>query len=384
MAPNYKYVSADSHLEVPPDVWGHWVPERYRDMAPRRIKLPNGSDAFVVEGRLAQRGGMNLFSGTRPEDYEPRGINWDDFPGTGGAEQRLQELDQDGVDAEVLYPGPGSAALVSSLNDKGTYKVLISAYNDWLGQEFCAVNPKRLIGMGLIPNTNAEDAIAEMEHCAKIGLKGVYLSTFPNGQRYPTPGDDAFWSAALAMDMPITIHISFAGVRPAPAFKYPIEPEGDDKPGADYLERLTRYARAGGMDATQLVIAGVFDRFPNLRLYWAENQIGWVPNFLEQLDNNYRVNHFWAEKILGMPKLAKWPSEYIREHCWWGFMYNPVGVQARHQIGVDKCMWGSDFPHIESDWPNSMRIIDEMFDGVPDDERHAMVAGNCIDFFHLD
>lgn len=378
------YISADSHLEVPPDSWAHWVPEKYRDRAPRHITLPDGSDGFVVEGRPAQRGGMNLFAGKSPEEYQPLGIRWVDFAGTGPPEQRLRELDTDQVQAEVLYPGPGSSALLGGLRDRESYKVMITAYNNWLAQEFCAVDPQRLIGMGLLPYTSARDAIAEMEHCAELGMKGVYLSTFPNGQKFPTPQDDEFWAAAIDMDMPLTIHIGFAGVRPEPVFRYPIEPTGDDRPNTDYVERLTRYARAGGVDAVQMVVAGVFDRFPRLKVYWAENQIGWIPNFLEQLDNNYRVNHFWAERIYGVPKLSRLPSEYIREHCWWGFMYNPVGVEVRHQVGVDRCMWGADFPHIESDWPHSDRIIKEMFADVPEDETYKMVAGNAIEFFHLD
>ncbi len=118
MARAYRYISADSHLEVPPDAWAHWVPEKYRDRAPRRIRLPDGGDGFIVEGRPAQRAGMNLFAGTTPEEFMPLGLRWEGRPGTGGPEQRLRELDQDGVDAEVLYAGPGSSALIGGLRDR--------------------------------------------------------------------------------------------------------------------------------------------------------------------------------------------------------------------------------------------------------------------------
>ena len=383
MARTYRYISADSHLEVPPDSWTHRVAEKYRDRAPRHIRLPNGGDGYVVEGRAPQRAGMNLFSGMDPETYIPLGLRWADCAGTGPPEQRLRELDQDGVDAEILYPGPGSRSLMAGVDDRASYNALIRGYNDWLAEEFCVVAPDRLIGLGLLPVTNVDDAIAEMEHCARLGFKGVDLAGWPSGQKYPTAGDDRFWAAVIDMDMPLTIHVAIGGVRAQPSFRYPIEPEGDARPNADLVERLTRYARAGGVNTVQLIIAGVFDRFPKLKIFFAENQIGWIPNFLEQLDNNYRVNYHWADEIFGVKPLARLPSEYIKEHCWWGFMYNPVGVRLRHEVGVDRIMWSTDFPHIESDWPNSMRIIQEMFADVPADETHKMVAGNVIEFFHL-
>lgn len=384
MARTYRFISSDSHLEIPPDRWAHRVPDKYRDRAPRRIRLSNGGDGFLVEGRPLQRGGMNLFSGKDPEKFIPLGIRWDECAGTGSPEQRLQEQDQDGIDAEVLYPGPGSRLLLTGVKDKASYLALLRAYNDWLAEEFCAVAPDRLIGLGLLPETGIDDAIAEMEHCAKLGLKGVDLAAWPGGQNYPTPADGKFWAAVIDLDMPLTIHIAIGGVRTRPAFKYPVEPEGDQRPNTDLVERLTRYALAGGVNAVQMVIAGVFDRSPKLKVFFAENQIGWIPNFYEQLDNNYRVNHYWAEKLFGVKRLARLPSEYIKEHCYWGFMYNPVGVRMRHEVGVDRVMWSSDFPHIESDWPNSMRIIQEMFAGVPEEETYKMIAGNAIDFFHLD
>jgi len=327
---------------------------------------------------------MNLFAGTRPEDYYPVGLHWDEFPGTGSPQQRLQEQERDGIDAEVLYPGPGSRVLIGSAKEEDVSRALHRAYNEWLAQEYCAVAPERLIGLGVIPSLGVEAAIDELRHCREMGLKGVDLGTFPAGQSFPTPEDDAFWAAALDLGMPVSIHVAVGGVRARPDFKYPQEPDADHNPNTDLVERTTRYARAGGVNAVQLVVAGVFDRFPTLKLYFAENQIGWIPCFLEQLDNNYAKNCYWAERIHGVPILERRPSEYIKEHCFWGFMYDPVGVRLRHDVGIDRVMWSTDFPHIESDWPNSMHVIAETFSGVPDDEKYRLVAGNCIDFFHLE
>ena len=88
------------------------------------------------------------------------------------------------------------------------------AYNDWLGEEYCAVSRDRLIGLGVIPWTNVDDAIAELEHCARLGLKGVNLGVFPSGKSYPTPEDDRFWAAAIDMRMPLTVHVGFDRLGP--------------------------------------------------------------------------------------------------------------------------------------------------------------------------
>ena len=129
---------------------------------------------------------------------------------------------------------------------------------------------------------------------------------------------------------------------------------------------------------------GVFDRLPDLRIFFAENQIGWIPLFLEIADTRYERNLIWAQELLGFKPLPKPPSEYVREHCYWGFQYDPVGVELRHRINVNRLIWASDFPHQESDWPKSMSIIERNFAGVPDGERYHMVAGNAIEFFHLE
>jgi predicted TIM-barrel fold metal-dependent hydrolase len=383
VARQWRCISADSHLEIPSDRWTHRVPEDYRDRAPRRIRLANGGDAFVVENMPIYYGGMNLYAGKSPEQFNPIGLTWDDTPGTGPPEQRLREQDRDGVDAEVLFPGVGGRRLWRGIADDRAYLAILRAYNEYLAEDYCAVEPERLIGLGVIPETSIDDAIAELEYCARAGLKGINLGAFPSGKPYPTPEDDRFWAATLDLQMPVTVHVSFAQPRGAPVFKYPKEPNGDMRP-ADPVERLARYGvRGNGLNAVQLVVAGVFDRFPALGIFFAETQIGWIPIYLEQMDHNYTRHRFWVERVYGLPPLKRLPSEYIREHCWWGFFNDNFGLRVRHEIGPDRIMWSTDFPHVESDWPNSQALIDEQFAGVPDDEKQRILAGNCMEFFHL-
>jgi predicted TIM-barrel fold metal-dependent hydrolase len=150
------------------------------------------------------------------------------------------------------------------------------------------------------------------------------------------------------------------------------------------VQRFNKYGFRGSIHIAQLIWAGVFDRFPKLNIYVAEVQIGWIPHWMDQLDNEYGRQRFWVERVLGLPKLPRWPSEYVKENCLWGFNRNPAGVRlARYETGVDRVMWASDFPHLESDWPNSKRVIEENFAGVPEDEKYKMIVGNAVKFFHL-
>ena len=390
MARVYRYISVDSHLELSPDKWAHWVPEKYRDRAPRRVKLADGGDAIMVEGRPIFYGGTDLFAGKAPEEFSPTGMDFDGSAGTGPPEQRLREQDADGIDAEVLFPGGTSGTgQTKAIRDKNAYLAVNRAWNDHLGEEYCAFAPDRLLGVGVLPQTGVEDAIAEMQHCARMGLKTVVLGTYPSGKSFPSPEDDRFWAAALEMGMPLTIHTSFGlhyGGREDVLFKYPVQPEGELRPPTDYLGRFVRHGipHSGAVEAVQMVLAGVFERFPKLKIYWAENNIGWIPYYYEQIDSTYQKHHHWAERHMGVKPLARLPSEYLRDQAYWGFFDDPFGLRMRHEVGVDRIMWSNDFPHVVTYWPRSLEVMETQMAGIPEEEKRKMVVENAIEFFHLD
>jgi predicted TIM-barrel fold metal-dependent hydrolase len=385
MARHYRYISADGHFESPPEQWIHRVPKQYRERAPRRIKLANGRDALLIEGRPLVYGGTSLYGGRKPEDFDPTMLDFDSTPGCGSAEQRLREQDIDGIDAEVLF---ALDVRNSAIRDKAAFIGIIHGFNDYLAEEYCAVDRDRLIGVAVLPNIGADEDIAEMERCKRMGLKAVWLSTFPSGQGFPSAEDDRFWAAALDLDMPVIVHTSFptkVGSRETRLFKYPREPQGENRPPTDFVQRFARQGphHSGSVEASQLVISGVFDRFPRLQIYWAENNVGWLPYFYEQIDHEYSINRFWAERYLGLPRLKRRPSEYLKEHAYWGFFEDHVGVKLRHEIGVDRMMWSTDFPHVVTRWPHSLEMMDSQMTDVPEEERHKMAAGNAVKFFRL-
>jgi predicted TIM-barrel fold metal-dependent hydrolase len=301
----------------------------------------------------------------------------------------VKEQDIDGLDAEVLFPAMvAGPVLWRSISHDEVYKAVIRGYNDWLGEEYCSVAPDRLIGMGVIPITNVDDAIAEMEHCKRLGLKGILLGALPNGKGYPTPEDDRFWAAAVDMEMPVTVHVSFdrSGPRESqPTFKYPKEdPEVMRRIRRPLLEWITNFGLRPAVSVAQLVLAGVFDRFPTLQVFFAETRLGWVPFWLEHADLWYHRHRQWSEELLGFKPLKRLPSEYVRDHISFSVQYERVAVEVRHHVGVDRIMFATDFPHIECEWPNTRPIVEEIYADVPQEEKYRMWAGNAVEFFKLD
>ena len=389
MALDFKPISADGHLEVKPERWVHRVPAKYRDRAPRSVPLPDGGDGLLIEGQpLLEQNFIDLRAGRASGEWSPIGAKVDDAAGTGSAEQRLREQDTDGLAAEVLYPNMvAGPVLWRNITHDEPYKAMVRAYNDWLGEEYCSVDRDRLIGMGVLPWTSVDDAIEEMEHCAKLGLKGVMLGTLPSANGYPTPDDDRFWAAAVDMQMPLTCHVAFnnTGKRAnQPTFRYPNEdPAIMAKVRRPLLEWITNFGLRPAVSVTQMVMSGVFDRFPTLQMYFAETRLGWVPFWLEHADLWYDRHIDWAEELLRFEPLKRRPSEYVNEHVHFSVQYEHVAVELRHHVGVNHIMFATDFPHIECEYPNTMPLVEDIYSKVPGDESYRILAGNVIDYFGL-
>jgi predicted TIM-barrel fold metal-dependent hydrolase len=217
------------------------------------------------------------------------GLDFDHAVGAGPPQQRLKEQDQDGIDAELLF---ASEARNPAIPDKAAFLAIVQGFNDYFIEEYCGVAPHRLVGVAVLPDIGVDEDIAEMRRCKEKGFKAVRLHTFPSGKSFPTSEDDKFWAAALDLDMPLTIHTSFPRQyrgRDHFLMKYPTEPEGQERP-VDFLERIARHGifHCGAIEAVQLILSGVFDRFPKLQIYWAENNIGWIPYFYQQMDQRIK------------------------------------------------------------------------------------------------
>lgn len=374
---HYRIISADGHIETPPDAWVKYVPEKWRGRAPRLIALPEGGDGWLIEGMPMLQNGQNITADKSVVFQGASYFNQDGSPapGAGDAVQRLQEQDQDGIDAEVLFPPLFATRFLEGITDRDVYLAMIQAYNTFLAQDFCSVAPDRLIGSGVIPITGTDDAIAELRRCKELGLRTITFYQFPNGTGHPQPEDDRFWAAALSEGMALSPHLHF-GERDA-RFGGGAKGTAGVAVAASMAQRMANVAPT--FCISQLLYTGVFDRFPDIKFYFAETNAGWMPYFLWIFDDNYRLFKEWFKLDLKMM-----PTEYIRKHCLFGIVRDPMAMRLRDQLPAENLMWGSDHPHSVCTFPKSQEALAEIFDGVPESLKKRILLENPAEYFGLD
>ena len=368
----YRLIDADCHTLEPPHLWERWLPKALRGRAPRLVKDEEGGDAWSFgEGKPLMHIGLVATPGMRYEDIRWKGYSYDQIrKGCFDGKARLEDMDQDGVDAEFLYPSQRTMYHFMGNPDVEFHRAGVRAYNDWLAEEFCAPDPERLFGLAQMPNLGVDEAIAELRRCKEKGFRGAIITAWPAGGDNLGAEDDRFFAAAQDLALPISIHIRI--VRPSRKATGPLE-----GPGA-----IANMALAGMSlfpeVMCEIIMSGVHDRFPGLPFLGVETDVGWIPAALEQLDNFY-----WRNRTRTGLKLRHLPSAYFRENFCCTFIKDAIGVKLRHDIGLRNLAWSTDFPHHGCDWPYSRKVVSEMMVGVPQSERYEMLAGNMVRIYGL-
>jgi len=375
VARKYTIISADGHVETPPYGWLEYVPTEYRNRAPRLIRLPDGSDGWLVEGQPMLHNGQNI-KGRGPVKFANASyFNEDGSPreGAGDARQRLREQDLDGIDAEVLFAPVFVARFIESISDRRIYRSIVQAYNTWLAQDYCSVAPDRLIGNALIPISGIDDAVAELERATELGLKSVQLQQYPNGSGAPKPEDDRFWEKALELGLALSPHLNFGGV------VWRGDPRSDTSQWSAEAAMSQHAPMAPGATLAQMIVHGVFDRFPELQLYFAEINCAYIPGMLYYMDRNYHEFNDWFNV-----SLKREPSEYIVDHCLFGMVRDAPVLKMGELLSLDHFAWGSDFPHSVGSFPKSKQYLDEALSGLDPGLKRKLLVENIARHIGLD
>jgi predicted TIM-barrel fold metal-dependent hydrolase len=308
--------------------------------------------------------------------------NWD-------SARRVAELEADGIVAEVLFPNTippffPSGALVTPLPTQSEYAhrwAGLQAHNRWLA-DFCAEAPNRRAGIAQILLNDVDDACAEVKFVKETGLIGGILlpGVAPNHEIPPLWSDvyEPLWSLCEELDVVINHH-SGGGL--------PVFDVADPAARAVMLIEIPIYAHRA---LWALIFAGVFERHPNLKFVLTEQGTGWVPGTLQNLDwfakrmsiTTAAEYHFGGAAV---EKLSLTPSGYFARNCWIGASFlRPVESELRRDIGIDRIMWGSDYPHLEGSYPHSREALRAAFATAPEHELRSMLGGTAAHVYGFD
>jgi predicted TIM-barrel fold metal-dependent hydrolase len=276
----------------------------------------------------------------------------------------------DGVAGEVLYPSQG--LFYFKVADSALMSAIFRAYNDWLA-DFCRTDPTRLKGIAMINLDDVGEATKELERAADRGFAGAMITEYPlEHRRYDQPEYEPFWAAAQALAMPLSLHTATrrqGKIRGA---------------GERTLRDATGRSTKAFYPATSLcdmIFSGVFERYPALRLAIVEFELAWAPHLLSTMDYTYRERH---EEAFVRFKNDMRPSDFFHRNVFLSFQEDAIGIRLRDAIGVDNMMWGSDYPHSESTFPQSRKILAEILAGVPDEEQAKIAGGNTARLYGFD
>ena len=369
----YRVISSDSHIVEPPDLWTNRVEPKYRDQAPRIVRMEDGYDRWFC-GDINMVGmHPGIQPGTRFDEPEKLTMSGTfDEVRLGGyiPEEHVKDLDVDGVDSDVLYASC-TFSLFTLIRDSDLLTALLRAYNDWIA-EFCQSYPDRLKGIALINLDDVGVGVKEMERCARLGLVGATITVYPpTGRAYDSLEYEPLWAAAQDLQIPLTLHIG--SNRPGPSETSPIRGNRSDFTNIDHWVR---------MSIADMIYGGVFRRYPKLHVGSVEMELAWVPHFLGRMDYD----------VTQAPLRPGWkrfdddmlPSDYFHRNVWVDVQEDALGIRDRDIIGVDNIMWGSDYPHPEGTFPRSRQILEEILVDCTEDEKAKIAGGNAAKAFHLD
>lgn len=373
-------IDADGHILEPPDIWEQYIDPKYKERAIRLRQNEKGLEYLEIDGQpfkymppgaLAGFGAM----GKKPPDRakpDPRITYVGEAPfGSMDATERVQRLDQEGLDKAILYPSIGLIWETEEVGDLAYQAALTTAYNRWI-TDFCSGTDGRLVPVAHISMGDPEEAAKELERSVRDGAKGAFFAPFtPTNKSHAHPDYDPFWEKVQELDVPVGIHP--AGEPPSKRVHQRFK---DMQKWA--MWHFNVHGGQGPLQAfTAMFQYGLFERFPTVKIVVLESGAGWAGYLLNRMDAVF-------ESPLGdTVRLKEKPSFYFQRQCW--ISGDPDEKAFGHVVdfvGADKFFWASDFPH--PDHPdNYMEELEELVTPMSASTRKKVLGLNAADVYQL-
>jgi predicted TIM-barrel fold metal-dependent hydrolase len=290
--------------------------------------------------------------------------------------ERLQAMDVDGVDCAVLYPTVAGRAgeTFGRLTDPALELACVQAYNDWLVDEWAAASP-RFIPQCIVPLASIESAVSEIKRAVAKGHRGVVMPSVPMLLREDLPhinepAYDPVWATCQELGIPVCFHSGASREIQFPPYA------GFSPEIAAALEAITRPV-SSVLVMANFLFSQILHRFPRLKVVFAETSLAWGAYELELADHQFERQRLHTEGY----ELK--PSELFRRNCHLVGWFDAAGLKTRNFLGLDNLLWSTNFPLATSTWPESRRMIARCFEGIPDNERRQVLAGNAARVYQL-
>jgi predicted TIM-barrel fold metal-dependent hydrolase len=379
-------VDADSHWSEPADLFTRRAPAAVRDRVPH-VEEVDGEPIWVFDGHpLGRFSAAGVIGRDGRKESSHRALHeWTHDQVHVGAYDpavRLGVMDECGIDAQVIFPstiGLGGQDL-GLTDDPALCRLAVEIYNDGMA-EIQAESNNRLLPMPLMPAWDVDMSIAEARRVASLGARGVNMTSDPQDLGAPDLANtawDPFWDVCSELQLPVHFHIgaSVTAMTFFGSYPWPSHPMNTQLAIGGSLLFIGN-ARV----VTNLILSGMFDRHPHLKMVSVESGVGWIPFILETLDYEMSEN---APEELG--QLKKMPSEYFRSNLYATFWFEknrnklPELIEA---VGEDNILFETDFPHPTCLYPKPLEAVASKMATLSPEARAKILGENARRLYRL-
>jgi predicted TIM-barrel fold metal-dependent hydrolase len=377
----------------PKDLWQRELPASMRDRGPRvsrekvKLKFEGGHhgfdrdvadgtwcDGWLFEDMAMPTGQLHAPAGTPRSEQRNVPATYEDFrPGTYDKTARLADMTENHCDAAINYPnlfprfaGQGFAERA----DKDLALACLRIYNDWMIDEWCSGDGAgRLIPLTVVPLWDPQLAADEVRRCAAKGSYAIAFSENPSKLGFATMYSgawDVLWKACEETGTTVSMHIGSSSSMPTTS------------PDAPLATSMSMYAQNAQGSLCDWVFSGTLSRFETLKIVYAESQVGWMPFQLERMDAVWQDGR-------GDIDVHERPSDIVKRRVW-GCVFDDLhGLRCRNEVGIDRILFETDYPHSDGTFPHSRKIARELFHAAGMDAADccAVLRGNAINAYGL-
>ena len=354
----YTVISVDDHIVEPPDMFEGRMPAKYVDRAPRIIETDDGKQTWVYDGNPFPNVGFNAVVGRPVAEFSFEPARFDEMRrGAWDIHARVADMDLNGIYASLNFPSflPGFAGqrLQLTTPDKDLALHTFRAWNEWHLEGWAGAYPDRIIPCQIAWLLDPELGAEEIRKNAALGFKAVSFSEAPQMLGLPslhTGYWDPIMRACAETGTVVNLHVGSSGSSPATA---------EDAPPDTVGVLFFAYAMFAAVDWLYSMIPV---RFPEIKICMSEGGIGWVAGLMDRLDHMLSYHEMY-----GTWKGDLTPSEVLRRNFWFCAVEDQSSFSQRDRIGVENILLESDYPHCDSTWPRTQRVIESEIGGLEAD-----------------